>query len=624
MPASPTPLTLPRGPARQRSHREDSPAIGIGQAQIARVQGIDSSIDDIVLDGGRFQSRIGSAITDAEIDRTMTGASTVQLSIKDDNDSVLTSPLLEKGYGIEVDDLDFIFVQAKNAGLSQPLGLIHESRVIHRLRQFIGPVKAFRDQLTRAEFLQRLTLIAAKGWDPIPFHSHELHKAQPIRTPRDQLRAQKQSMISRGGGIAAHAHLTVKGNAATAHQIAIGDRALRTAESYSPSLRVLVALMAALITESEVGATSSNVLQAAGAGIGAPVGSVEEEVAGFLTGKHWTQTGAIQYANANPNAKPYEIAQAVQASGAGAASNGKANYGPYVDEGRRWVEAYGGSTGISVSVPQRFPFEVKKKETFWKAMTRLADEVNWALFEVNGAIYYEPETYLVQSQSRVLVKRGAAGIEDIGFDYDTGKPINTVNVKARSNDWVAPPGAVATVHGRGPADGDYLVANIKAPLRHKTALCDVTLQRATKPLPEPAPTTKSTSISGTGNLATDKMIAEIDALNGKFRYVWGGGHQDIVHRLAGYDCSGFISHILYVGGLLKSPVTSGVLAHMYQPGEGDWLTIYANSTHVFAKIKTPTGWKYFQSGGADNSTGWVPAGKQDPTGGFSARHPKGF
>lgn len=124
--------------------------------------------------------------------------------------------------------------------------------------------------------------------------------------------------------------------------------------------------------------------------------------------------------------------------------------------------------------------------------------------------------------------------------------------------------------------------------------------------------------------AISRMVAEIDALNGKFTYEWGGGHQDIKHRLDKYDCSGFVSHILYVGGLLKSPVTSGVLAGMFSSGHGKWLTIYANSEHTFGWIWTPDGGRYFESGGSqDNARGWVTH-TNEGLGGFSARHPGDF
>lgn len=65
-------------------------------------------------------------------------------------------------------------------------------------------------------------------------------------------------------------------------------------------------------------------------------------------------------------------------------------------------------------------------------------------------------------------------------------------------------------------------------------------------------------------------------------YRWGGGHAG--WRSRGYDCSGAVSYALAGGGLIDRPRTSGELMHWGKPGRGRWLTIYANSGHVYAVI----------------------------------------
>jgi hypothetical protein len=67
-------------------------------------------------------------------------------------------------------------------------------------------------------------------------------------------------------------------------------------------------------------------------------------------------------------------------------------------------------------------------------------------------------------------------------------------------------------------------------------------------------------------------------------YVWGGGHNR-KFRGAGYDCSGAVSYVLHAAGMLKSPLSSGPLARSWgQPGIGQWITVYANSSHAYAVI----------------------------------------
>jgi cell wall-associated NlpC family hydrolase len=103
----------------------------------------------------------------------------------------------------------------------------------------------------------------------------------------------------------------------------------------------------------------------------------------------------------------------------------------------------------------------------------------------------------------------------------------------------------------------------------------------------------------------------------KFPYKWGGGHG--AWRDSGYDCSGSVSFALAGAGLLNSPLTSGGLAAYGRPGPGRWITIYANSGHVFMIV---AGLRFDTSGQGRAGTRWQPA--QRPTGGFAVRHPPGL
>lgn len=66
-------------------------------------------------------------------------------------------------------------------------------------------------------------------------------------------------------------------------------------------------------------------------------------------------------------------------------------------------------------------------------------------------------------------------------------------------------------------------------------------------------------------------------------YIWGGGHGSFKSR--GYDCSGSVSYVLHAAGLLRSPMVSGSLATSWgAPGVGQWITVYANPSHVWMVI----------------------------------------
>ena len=103
----------------------------------------------------------------------------------------------------------------------------------------------------------------------------------------------------------------------------------------------------------------------------------------------------------------------------------------------------------------------------------------------------------------------------------------------------------------------------------------------------------------------------------KFPYKWGGGHG--AWRDNGYDCSGSVSFALAGAGLLDRPLTSGLLAGYGRPGPGRWITIYANSGHVFMIV---AGLRFDTSGQGRAGTRWQEAAR--PTGGFAVRHIPGL
>ncbi|HLI61107.1 MAG TPA: peptidoglycan-binding domain-containing protein [Solirubrobacteraceae bacterium] len=112
-------------------------------------------------------------------------------------------------------------------------------------------------------------------------------------------------------------------------------------------------------------------------------------------------------------------------------------------------------------------------------------------------------------------------------------------------------------------------------------------------------------------------------------YIYGGGHGSFTDN--GYDCSGSVSFALHGGGLLSSPEDSTQLESYGQPGPGQWITVYANSSHAFVVIAglafdtahygptfpSGTGPRWLQP--AD-----VTANLSDGTGGYVVRHPAGL
>jgi cell wall-associated NlpC family hydrolase len=114
-----------------------------------------------------------------------------------------------------------------------------------------------------------------------------------------------------------------------------------------------------------------------------------------------------------------------------------------------------------------------------------------------------------------------------------------------------------------------------------------------------------------------QMISAANLIVGQ-PYRWGGGHAAFQSK--GYDCSGAVSYALAGAGLLQTPMTSGQFMSYGIPGRGRWLTIYANSGHVYAVI---AGLRWDTVGDARGSgPRWHPLDAYPQ--GFVARHLPGL
>ena len=111
----------------------------------------------------------------------------------------------------------------------------------------------------------------------------------------------------------------------------------------------------------------------------------------------------------------------------------------------------------------------------------------------------------------------------------------------------------------------------------------------------------------------NSIISAANLLVGK-PYKWGGGHGG--WRDNGYDCSGAVSFALAGAGLVKAPMASGQFQGWGVPGPGQWLTIFASPSHVYAVV---AGLRFDTVGDAKGSgPRWHPFDAYPS--GFSVRH----
>jgi hypothetical protein len=118
--------------------------------------------------------------------------------------------------------------------------------------------------------------------------------------------------------------------------------------------------------------------------------------------------------------------------------------------------------------------------------------------------------------------------------------------------------------------------------------------------------------------AVKAIIAAADRIDHR-SYVWGGGH--LGFRSLGYDCSGAVSYALHGGGLLGWPLVSGQLAEWGEAGAGRWISVYANSHHVYMVI---AGLRYDTRDDLPGTSGPRWHREMVPGPGFVVRHPSGL
>jgi len=118
--------------------------------------------------------------------------------------------------------------------------------------------------------------------------------------------------------------------------------------------------------------------------------------------------------------------------------------------------------------------------------------------------------------------------------------------------------------------------------------------------------------------AVQEAIAAANRINNT-PYVWGGGHLGWAAR--GYDCSGAVGYALHGAGLLDQTMVSGQLESWGEAGVGRWITVYANSHHVYMVI---AGLRFDTRDDPPGVSGprWHMA-RVDPRN-FVARHPVGL
>lgn len=119
--------------------------------------------------------------------------------------------------------------------------------------------------------------------------------------------------------------------------------------------------------------------------------------------------------------------------------------------------------------------------------------------------------------------------------------------------------------------------------------------------------------------AVNQVIAAANSI-ATTPYQYAGGHGS--WSSPGYDCSGSVGFALHGGGLLSHTEDSGQMESYGAAGGGQWITLYANAGHVYAKIAGL--WFDTAAQSSDNGQDRWSTGRASPSAGFVVRHPRGY
>jgi len=476
-------------------------------------------------------------VIDVNVNRTIDGASTVDLELNDYDRSLLRSGALNARLDIEIDGLWFRLVHVSRDAGSDNLTLGFEQREIAVLRTYPkvhaahGGIKfASRDKVTRAEFI--LNLIREVKEFKIPVVIPHLHQVQQIEKATDKPGTINWGLATGGatgsGGISLNVNgdiadrfhhrepgaarqvaglVTVKNVPISKDQTNNANTILNVATNMKAKRKVLVCAIMTAIQESTLHNLSG--------GDGTSVGLFQQIDTGWgsYADRHDPATSSrmflnkcIKYEKDHPGISYNDVCQGVQQSGH------PDLYGQWFDEANKIVTAYGvppgkggatdaegnaadmnnmAQTWTPAGADNIYHFVrgttdasgVWKREDNWTCIRRLADEVGWRAFFISGVFYYLTDDDLYKTQPIVTITESTKGVMGIGFDYDLGKKGATVDIPCQVGLWLAPPGSIITLQEMGPLDGRWLVNTFARSLFSSNA--DINLSKPQPTLPEP-------------------------------------------------------------------------------------------------------------------------------------------
>ena len=121
----------------------------------------------------------------------------------------------------------------------------------------------------------------------------------------------------------------------------------------------------------------------------------------------------------------------------------------------------------------------------WAVLDEIATPIGWRRFARANTVVFTSDQALLDAGPVATLREHTGGVDGIDYEYDAGLPVATATVMARAGRWSLSPGSAVEVAGQGPADGRWLVSEVRRSLY--VVATTITLAQPRPTLPEPEP-----------------------------------------------------------------------------------------------------------------------------------------
>ena len=545
----------------------------------------------ILIDNKPLSNDLREGIIDAELNRTIEGASTVVVKVRDPQklwrqagvfDAIRGSEELEEGGRRSKSDRheaelilseelpgggtrELCFVIAGATKKVDEYTITFEDREMHMLREDDQPARMVRSARDHnlAHFVRMLIERRfGKIGEQVGFHCPELNVIQPVEQTKQQVKAD----LRVGGG---RGKYTVNGENADTEQENNINIVLQVCDDLKTPEAARIAIIEAGIAESSFRSRNRNPKEGADGvfqlipSTAASTGLSPFDTEG--TARHWLQTGYYGKGGgielAHKGMAPGEIALAVEG-----AAVGPGFFDAHESEAKKIIAAAGVGSESAPAGREREPVvyevnqpgEKEEEPNTLRGIEEYAKKYGWRFFKIGTEFYFMHDSSSLKTQNPKLsnVSEDMEGILDVQWELDCNVRAkkSTVSIECRAYLWNPEPGQAVTIaESVGPAElaeGKWIVFNIERP----DITDNATLVELVRPVRAKAEKVGSLKLAGpkqkivrtpnapggrqqlnsNGSLKGDSQVQQV-AFNceylvdhqPRYIYIFGGGHANL-------------------------------------------------------------------------------------------------